>query len=678
MKFEKKHFIYLLVGLVASLLVYTLYNYTKIIDNLELMSLDGMFDMRGGQKKSVEGVIQKNPRLNDKIIIIGIDDASINKFGRFPWNRRKYADFLARIRSAKPAAIFFDIFFTEYSNPVDDGLFFNALRANRDRKVFFDYPPKTTAEEEESVKIMDARLKYLEKSALDPVKGSKFLRTYRYFSIPLPEILQSSTGAGHAAIEQDVDSVYRKLPLVIRYKDKLYPQIVFSIAMSYFKVPKENVEIKLGKYVKLKDAKVPVKDEFGDIVDYKTKDIKIPVDQYGKMLINFAGPPYEFKSQSQYISFAEVFKIDPEYFNDKILFFGMFVQGSAHDMWPTPYDIMYGIEINANALNTILQQDFLTFVPKWINFFIVIFIGLLIGFIVPRVKIWQSALVIFGLIIILSVLAFWIFFDSFNKIILYWVPLLSIILSYIGTLLYRILTEEKEKRFIKGRFSKYVSSSVVEELLKNPKALQLGGEDRFITVFFSDVRGFTTISEKLGEPQKLVALLNEYLSAMTEIIFLYFGTLDKYVGDEIMAFWGAPVPQPDHALLACKAALAQMKYLENVLYPKLEKEKKPLLYIGIGVNTGNMTVGNMGSKSRMDYTLMGDEVNLGSRLEGANKVYSTGIIISESTYEQVKKEVVARELDIIRVKGKSKPVKIFELMDLKNEEVMVPTIDLTS
>ena len=161
---------------------------------------------------------------------------------------------------------------------------------------------------------------------------------------------------------------------------------------------------------------------------------------------------------------------------------------------------------------------------------------------------------------------------------------------------------------------------------------------------------------------------------MTEIIFHYYGTLDKYVGDEIMAFWGAPIPQDDHALLACKTALAQIKYLNEVLYPKLESEGKPILRIGIGLNTGTMTVGNMGSKSRMDYTLMGDEVNLGARLEGTNKIYKTTIIISESTYEQVKDKVIARELDIIRVKGKTKPVKIFELIDMKDEEITIPQI----
>lgn len=675
MKFEKKHFIYLLVGIVSSLLVFSLYQYTSILDNLELMGLDGMFYMRNDKPIKIEDVIQKNDRLNENIIIVGIDEKAIEKFGRFPWARRVYSQFLNRLKNAKPSVIFFDIFFVEKSNPVDDGIFFSALKKHQRLNTFFDYPFEKKTDAIEMKKIQD-RLNYLNKKSFDMNPTAQHLSSYNYAALPVTDVLKNAQSYGHANIEEDNDDKYRKIPLIVKFNNRLYPQIVFSIALEYLKVSYKNVELKLGHYVKLKKAQVPEKDEFGDIKGYKTKDIVIPVDKEGKMMINYVGYPGEFIAQSQYISFADVFEIDPEYFNDKILFFGMYAQGIAHDIWPSPHGVMYGIEHNANALNTILQRDFLSYMPMWVNVVMVLLLGVLIGFIVPRLKIWQSAVVIIILIISLFIVEFFIFFGEQNRIMLFWVPLLSIIVAYIGTLLYRILTEEKEKKFIKGRFSKYVSSAVVDELLKNPKALQLGGEDRFLTVFFSDIRGFTTISEKLGEPQKLVALLNEYLSAMTEIIFQYLGTLDKYVGDEIMAFWGAPVPQKDHALLACKTALAQIKYLENVLYPKLESEGKPLLRIGIGVNTGTMTVGNMGSKSRMDYTLMGDEVNLGSRLEGTNKIYGTVIIISESTYEQVKDKVVARELDIIKVKGKSKPVKIFELMDLVDEDVDVPNLEI--
>jgi adenylate cyclase len=254
-----------------------------------------------------------------------------------------------------------------------------------------------------------------------------------------------------------------------------------------------------------------------------------------------------------------------------------------------------------------------------------------------------------------------ILFDIRRYVLNLSAPLITGGFTLFSMVVYRVLTEEKEKRAIQRMFSNYVSKSIVDELIKDPKKLELGGEDKEITVLFSDIRGFTTLSEKLT-PQELVAHLNEYLSAMTDIIFQYEGTLDKYVGDEIMAFWNAPVEQKDHAEMACRAALDMMNKLHELNSSWPERKR---LNIGIGLNTGIMVVGNMGSKNRMDYTLMGDNVNLGARLEGTNKFYGTNIIISAFTYEIVKHRFVCRELDTIRVKGKQKPVKIYELLDLR-------------
>ncbi|MBN1898109.1 MAG: adenylate/guanylate cyclase domain-containing protein [Spirochaetes bacterium] len=676
MKFEKKHFIYLLIGFGISLLILFLYYYTILFTNFELLSLDKMFYMRNSERRQMGNIVEKNPRLSENIVIVGIDEPSLKDLGRFPWPRQIYSRLLKRLANSKPAGVFFDIFLPEYSDTVNDQELVNGLAYYKkiNNNVFFDYPFEHSSDPLDIAKIKQ-RYDLLLKTAFPITPEARQLKNYNHVSAPIPNVIRNANNIGHAVIEPDYDSYFRKIPLFVKFNNQLYPQVVTVLAMHYFSVKKEDVEIKIGKYVKFKNAKIKIfkRDDFGDIVGYKTKveDIVIPVDNECKMTINFVGWPGEFKQQSQYISFSDAFKIPPEYFKDKILFIGMYAQGIAHDIWPTPHDIMYGIEINANAFNTIIRRDFITHIPGSVNTLIIILIGLMLGLLVPRLKIWQSSVLIVLLIVILFVVVFFIVFGMFNKIMLFATPVFTIIVAYIGTLLYRILTEEKEKKFIKARFGNYVSSKLVDELLKNPKALQLGGEDRQITVFFSDVRSFTTISEQLGEPQKLVALLNEYLSAMTEMIIQYDGTLDKYVGDEVMAFWGAPVPQKDHALLACRSAIAQIKYLEQVLHPIWEKENKPKLNIGIGINTGNMTVGNMGSKSRMDYTLMGDEVNLGARLEGTNKVYTTKIIISESTYEIVKNKVIARELDIIRVKGKNKPVRIFELMDMKDEEITV-------
>ena len=283
----------------------------------------------------------------------------------------------------------------------------------------------------------------------------------------------------------------------------------------------------------------------------------------------------------------------------------------------------------------------------------------------PRVSTWMSFIlaVLIGAAFTAGTLLY--SFDKFNLLHVFPTVILLqfvILAAYIG---FRALTEEENVKFIRSTFSKFVAQDVVDELLNNPDAIALGGARRDISVFFSDVRGFTTVSEALG-PEQLVQLLNEYLSDMTEIIIDYRGTIDKYMGDAIMAFWGAPVENDDHAYAACVAALAQYQALGE-LQKGWSERGIPVLDIGIGLNTGPAVVGNMGSSRRMDYTIMGDTVNLGSRLEGITKTYGVKICMSEYTYERVKDRVYARELDLVRVKGKKEPVRIYELMGLVDD-----------
>jgi adenylate cyclase len=241
-------------------------------------------------------------------------------------------------------------------------------------------------------------------------------------------------------------------------------------------------------------------------------------------------------------------------------------------------------------------------------------------------------------------------------------PLLTILLSFSAIYLYKYITEEKGKKFIKETFSHFVTHSVVEELLANPDKIKLGGEKKECTVFFSDVVGFTTIAEQLT-PEALVRLLNEYLTQMTNIVFKYDGMLDKYEGDAIMAVFGAPITQEDHAYKACAAALEMQEQLVK-LRQLWGRQGRPPLHARCGINSGLMVVGNMGSESRFDYTVMGDAVNLGARLEPANKQYGTRIMIGENTYQMTKEQVIVRELDLLRVKGKTEPVQVYELVGL--------------
>jgi adenylate cyclase len=342
---------------------------------------------------------------------------------------------------------------------------------------------------------------------------------------------------------------------------------------------------------------------------------------------------------------------------NKIIMVGAFAKGMAADEKPTPFGLMYGIEVHANALNTIIMDNFIRPAPRWLDVAILALAVFLVAFMSSRLS---TVFSLFGTLVLIVGYFFGVttVFDTKSLLLNFSSPAIAMIFTFISIVVYRAMTEERDKRMIRETFGKYVSPKFVDQLVDNPP--ELGGVDKELTVFFSDIRGFTSISENMT-PQELINHLNVYLTAMTDILLEYGGTLDKYMGDAIMGFWGAPLPQADHALLACKCALKQMAKLKelNKDWPEAIR-----INIGIGINSGIMTVGNMGSPMRMNYTLAGDNVNLGSRLEGTNKEYGTNIILSEYTYGLVRDKVVVRELDNIRVKGKNKPVLIFELVDV--------------
>lgn len=439
------------------------------------------------------------------------------------------------------------------------------------------------------------------------------------------------------------------------YQDFFFPSIPLSLALDYWNASLKDCTIIPGKEIRI------ARDDEADIV--------IPVDDQCQMLINFAGKASSTAADASRTfpvrSYAGYYRESGDNPDDwpetravdgKIIMVGAFDKGMADDEKQTPYGMMFGIEIHANSLNTLLTGNFITKPPRWIDILIVIFAIMLVALISSRMKsMWSLPISLFFLVALFLICS--LLFDNYSILINYAILFSGVFFTYITIVLYRASTEEREKRKIRAMFGKYVSPEVVAQMEDNPP--ELGGVDRELSVFFSDIRGFTSLSETLP-PQELVKHLNEYLSAMTDIILETGGTLDKYVGDEIMCFWGAPLEVKDHAYRACTCALLQKAKLEQ-LNADWPAEKR--LSIGIGINTGIMTVGNMGSKGRMNYTLMGDNVNLGARLEGTNKMYGTMIIVSESTYALVKDRFVFRELDTIRVKGKNRPVVIYELID---------------
>jgi class 3 adenylate cyclase len=347
-----------------------------------------------------------------------------------------------------------------------------------------------------------------------------------------------------------------------------------------------------------------------------------------------------------------------------VFFYGLTATGT-HDLNPMPFSPRYPmVGAVANVFNTIVTGQFIIPLGDIWRLPLFLAIGLFTGYILSSRTTIRGSMFTLLFLVAYLLFAYWLFAE--RRI---WIqvvgPTGTILLSDVAIVWYKFSTAEKKRKFIKSAFEHYMNPAVVDQIAANPDMLELGGKEMVLTAFFSDVGGFTTISEQLT-PHQLVELLNEYLTAMTDIVLKYDGLLDKYEGDAIMAVFGAPIHFPDHATKACYAALEMQERLRE-MRAKWKSEGRPELKARIGLNTGSMIVGNMGSLTRFDYTVMGDSVNLASRLEGVNKQYSTDIMISQFTLELCKPDVVVREIDLIRVQGKTEPVTIYEVLARVND-----------
>jgi adenylate cyclase len=499
------------------------------------------------------------------------------------------------------------------------------------------------------------------------------------WTVNIPELLKASAHNAMFNAFQDSDGTIRRSPLFYRSGLNYVP----SLALQTFLVSTGlqahlSMDIDPDNGNQFKVQQIAIKDPEKDELKFT-----IPVDNRGRIKINYAGQQMSFP----HLSASELFhdrpqikikhyNYDPstkqyriqdlmvdrnEFIKDRIFIVGATAMG-VYDLRVTPFQENYpGVETHVNVLANLLSQNFLRQHPQ--EFRVMIGTLILTGIIFSLLLNWFTALpgALLTLVGVASINITDYFLLFKNGIIATMAfPMFQIILIYVSITFYKYLTEERKKKHLKATFSKYVSPAIVDEILKDPENIQLGGRKQRMSVFFSDVRGFTTISEKL-DPQVLSSVLNEYLTPMTNIVFDNKGTLDKYMGDAVMAFFGAPIYFPDHAKHACRCAIQSIEKLKHIQV-QFQQRNLPNIDIGIGVNTGDMSVGNMGSDTVRSYTVMGDAVNLGSRLEGINKEYGTRIIISEFTYDEVKDSFTAREVDWVRVKGKYKPVKIFELI----------------
>ncbi len=587
----------------------------------------------------------------DDIIIIDIDNRSLEKLGQFnQWPRSYHARLIDYITTGGALAIGFDILFLEPErNQAEDSalvastnnnaIVYHALAFSAAAEDAFLYamqtPPHGFATEKFSLSL--------------PKAASRNLIHMDRFDGKLVELYNASTGLGFANFLPDNDSVIRGMPLFMNFASRQYPAFAMAVALGALGATPDNIDIIPGREIIIRPPGAQGK-----------AIMKIPVDRKCRMLVNYQGTFQTFR----YISYYDVImqRVPKELFNGRIVLIGTSAPGLS-DIRPVPFqDAFPGVEIHANIIFNILTQQFIS---KQ-NLLFAILNTIIWAILVAITGIWfkpgKSAVI--TILVLSGFVSLAIFvFARFA----YWLemirPLLAVTSSYLFVYVYRFLHEEKDKQRLKKMFQHYLNVSIVEEMTKNPELLKLGGEKRYATALFSDIENFTTLSENMP-PEEMVSQLNEYLTAMTNIILGYDGYLDKYEGDAIMAIFGIPVEQPDHARRACKAALDMQKRLKQ-LRTQWRKQNRPEFHARIGINSGYMIAGNIGGTERFDYTVIGDSVNLASRLEGANKIYHTRILLSDETRSLVGDEFFFRELDRIRVKGKTNTVCVCELIDEK-------------
>ncbi|MFA6006615.1 MAG: adenylate/guanylate cyclase domain-containing protein [Candidatus Paceibacterota bacterium] len=573
---------------------------------LAISYLAGTF---AGLENFFEDILVSQKPASDKIIIVAIDDASVATIGQWPWPRAKLAELVTTVDNARPLSVGLDVIPREPSRlgVADDAVLRKALAGLKTHLVL----------------PAEANPLYL----TNPPHGDKpLLPLSKFFGKGLDRV-----ELGQVNLVADRDNKIRRLPRTIQ----------FDVGVQY--------ESFASRTATLSGLNIPILSR--PIIDR----------------IVYAGP----NGTIQNVPAGKVLNKDVatlKLLEGKMVFIGA-TASDLHDEKPTPADRgsqMSGVEIQAQIANMFLQGYSLTALATFPMIFL-IFLTALIGALVFLISKSSTRALVYNIIlgVIYTVLII-IAFDSgvaINFIHLH----LAWIVSTAGIFCYRYFIADKEKRQLRSTFSKYVSKDVLEDLLANPEKVKLGGDEKDATIFFSDVRGFTTLSETMT-PTQLTQFLNKYLTVMTDIVLERRGVIDKYIGDAIMGFWGAPLDNPEHAFVAVETALAMTEALAQF---NLESKARGELEIdiGIGLNSGKVTAGNMGSTQRFDYTVMGDTVNLASRLEGQTKTYGIHILISEATFKSAQPEkleqagILVRELDRIKVKGKKLPVTVFQVVD---------------
>ena len=656
------------------------------IHRLEMLFQDAHFQWRGP--------VQAGP----EVVIAAIDEKSIDELGRWPWPRKILAQLVEKLVQHQVKVIGFDVIFSSADNSsgketlsiarerlktkISDGPLVDSvldpLIENADNDAQF------AAALQKSKRAILGYFFHFDSAGLDhlsekelhgylqnikPTQFNGFIKSNNTINLSemdfetgyavesnISILSRNAESAGFINFDVERDGSLRKIPIIVKYHDKVtnadyfFPPLSIQILQQYLK---GNLIFRVGE---LGAEKV--------VLD-SANPIDIPVNQRAEVLVNFLGS----KGAFPHVSVADILHdrrdlIPKGSLKDKIVIVGA-TATALGDIKVTPFDPLYpGVEIQATLIDNILHNNLLS-QPIGIaalDMTYLVLLGFFLTLVYSKVKpVWGvliCALIVVGQFLFHQ----WVFVGKgfwINNVF----PFFENVFIFSSLTIYGYLTERRDRHFIQNIFGKYLSPKVIDKLLEDPGGLELGGEEIELTAFFTDLENFTIISEQLSA-KELVNLLNEYLTYMTDILIQHEGTLDKYDGDAIKAFFGAPVYYENHAKRACWVAIEMQEKLGK-LREQWVKEKKPELHMRIGINTGMVVVGNLGSRNRINYGMNGDAVNLAARLEGVNKEYGTFTLISESTYEQAKDFIEAREIDNVRVVGRSKPTKIYELLGKK-------------
>jgi len=568
----------------------------------------------------------QDKKASSDVVFIKVDEQSVNRFGRWPWDRAVLAKGISELDDS--SVLILDMVFSEPTE--NDALLAESIEEQDNSLCGFFLRHQSTAP------ISAEQVEVLSDSSLERLASQlgeeKVFIEGNEAEINVEPILSSCSLFATFSTLRDSDQLFRQYPLAFSFKGELYPSIgIQALRMKYNKdLSRDEPE------------------------HFSLANHELKTSSSGFSLINY----YPYSSYTSY-SFYDLYegRIDKKALENKIIILGITEVGVG-DMRATPIGMIPGPLIHATFISNVLNDELL-YQSKTLDMaLIVIFLMLpLIWMFIPAVSI--RMIVYTGIYIVLFILGK-IGFVYYNLYIDVFYPLIALVSSGITSEVLLYQAQEKESKFIEGAFSSYLSPVLLQKLMKEPERLALGGEKKMLTVFFSDIRSFTTISETM-DPQKLTQYLNRYFTPMSNIVMKHEGMIDKYIGDAVMAFYNAPIDVKDHAHLGCKSSLEMMDVLEE-LNLEFEEEGLPHIDIGIGLNTAEVVVGNMGSDTRFNYTVIGDGVNLASRVEGINKTYGTNIIITEFTYAYVKDDFLTRPIEKVKVKGKEESVLLYELL----------------